>query len=116
MQTRRGSQRLPIELPVLVRWKNHAGFKRQASGKTGNISGNGLFIEIPVRPRLATPVTIRVALPREVTQVPLELVCVGRVVRWDQRGKVQGVGAIIDEYELRPAPRTGPGHLPPQSN
>jgi hypothetical protein len=46
-------------------------------------------------------------LPSEVTPVPLELVCKARVVRWNQHGQLHGVGAIIDEYELRPMPRIG---------
>jgi hypothetical protein len=56
-------------------------------------------------------------LPREVTQVPLELLCQGRVVRWNQHGQVQGLGAVIDEYELRPVTRTrSGGKRTPESN
>jgi hypothetical protein len=104
---RRTSKRMPMELPVEIRWKSRAGSQKQAVGKTGNISGSGLFIEIPVRLHRATSVKIRVLLPPEVTQVPLELLCQGRVVRWNQQGQVQGLGAVIDEYELRPVSRTG---------
>lgn len=114
---RRTSKRLPMELPVEIRWKSRAGSQKQAMGKTGNISGSGLFIEIPVRLHRATSVMIKVMLPRELTQVPLELLCQGRVVRWNQHGQVQGLGAVIDEYELRPIPRTGSGgKRPPESN
>lgn len=97
-----------MELPVEIRWKNRVGGSRQAMGKTGDISGSGLFIEIPVRPQLSTPVTIKVQLPPEVTQVPMELRCLGRVVRWNRRGQNQGLGAVIDEYELRPVPKANP--------
>jgi hypothetical protein len=107
MQQLRASQRIAIKLPVEITWKGRAGAHRRVRGKTGNISGSGLFIEVPVRPQPATPVTIKVMLPREVTQVPLELLCQGRVVRWSQRGKTQGLGAVIDEYELRRVRRTG---------
>lgn len=109
MNQRRTSQRIPMELPVEIRWKNRAGSLKQAIGKTGNISGSGLFIEIPVRLHRATSVAIKVTFPREATQVPLELLCQGRVVRWNQRGKIQGLGAVIDEYELRPVPRSEAG-------
>ena len=113
----RTGKRIPMELPVEIRWTNRAGSPKQAKGKTGNISGSGLFIEIPVRLHRATSVMIKVKLPREVTQVPLELLCQGRVVRWNHHGQVQGLGAVIDEYELRPVPRTGSGgKLPPVSN
>ena len=116
MNQRRTSQRIPMELPVEIRWKSRAGSLKQAMGKTGNISGSGLFIEIPIRLHRATSVMIKVMLPREVTQVPLELLCQGRVVRWNQHGQVQGLGAVIDEYELRPVPRTGSGgKRPPEA-
>ena len=117
MKQSRASQRIPMELPVEIRWKSRAGGNRQALGKTGNISGSGLFIAVPVRPRRDTPLNIKVSLPREVTRIPLELLCQGRVVRWNQRGMIHGVGAVIDEYEFRPAPRTGPASkLPPEGN
>ena len=117
MNQRRTSQRIPMELPVEIRWTNRAGSQKQAMGKTGNISGSGLFIEIPVRLHRATTVTIKVVLPSAATQVPLELLCQGRVVRWNHHGQVQGLGAVIDEYELRPVPRTGSGgKIPPESN
>jgi len=109
MNQRRTGQRIPMELPVEIKWKSRAGSLKQAKGKTGNISGSGLFIEMPVRLNRATSVTIKVVLPPEVTKVPLELLCQGRVVRWNQHGQVQGVGAVIDEYELRPVTRTGSG-------
>ena len=117
MNQRRASQRIPMELPVEIRWTSRAGSPKQAMGKTGNISGSGLFIEIPVRLHRATSVTIKVIFPREATQVPIELLCQGRVVRWNQRGQVQGLGAVIDEYELRPVPQIGSGaSVSPRSN
>ena len=109
MNQPRTGQRFPMKLPVEIQWKSPAGSLRKATGKTGNISGSGLFIEIPIRLRRATSITIKVVLPPEVTHVPLELLCKGRVVRWNQHGQVQGVGATIDEYELRPVRRTGSG-------
>jgi hypothetical protein len=111
MGQRRTSKRIPVELPVEIRWKSRAGSLRHSMGKTGNISGSGLFIEVATRPHRATSVMIKVTLPPEVTQVPLELLCQGRVVRWNQHG--QGLGAVIDEYELRPVQRTGLGASAP---
>jgi hypothetical protein len=97
----RSGQRIEVELPVEVRWKSRSGTYRRVHGKTYNISGNGLFVTIPIRPRLKTPVTITVSLPSEITQVPVEILCKGRVVRWDQKGQQRGLGAIIDDYQLR---------------
>ena len=68
MNERRVSQRIPMGLPVEIRWKTRAGSLKQAMGKTGNISGNGLFIEIPIRLHRATSLMIKVVLPREETQ------------------------------------------------
>jgi hypothetical protein len=109
MSQRRTGKRIPVELPVEVRWKSKAGSLRHALGKTGNISGSGLFIEIATKLHTATSVMIRVKLPSEVTKVPLELLCQGRVVRWNKQGPVQGLGAVIDEYELRPVKQGGSG-------
>lgn len=95
-----------MKLPVEIKWKSRNGGLKQAQGKTSDISGTGLFIEVPVRLQRETCVTIKIVLPPEVTRVPLELLCQGRVVRWNQQGQVQGLGAVIDEYELRPLPRT----------
>jgi hypothetical protein len=106
-----------MKLPVEIRWKSLAGTDRRVLGKTGDISGTGLFIEVGVRPRRETPVTIKVLLPRQGKQAPLELVCEGRVVRWNQRGRKQGLAAVIDEYELRPVRLREPASkLPPGGN
>ena len=101
----RAGPRIPVELPIKLRWKSRNGSYRQVQGKTGTISGNGLFMTVPLRPSRATPVTITVELPVEVTRTPIELVCKGRVVRWEREGDVLGVAAVIDAYELRPPHR-----------
>src|ERR1035441_9238716 len=105
MDERRASQRIPMELPIEIRWKTRAGSPKQAMGKLGNISGNGLFIEFPVHLQRETPVTTTVVIPRQGSQVPLELACQGRVVRWKQDGQAEGLCVVIDEYELRPVSR-----------
>jgi hypothetical protein len=78
-------------------------------GKTGDISGNGLFIEMPIRLYRATSLMINVVLPGAATQSPLELASQGRVVRWKQDGQVEGLCVVIDEYELRPISQAGSG-------
>ena len=98
----RAGIRIPVEFPVDVRWKSRWGRSRHVQGKTGNISGNGLFMRIPIRPPRETPVTMRVILPVTVTRVPVELRCNGRVIRWSCPGESRGMGATIDEYEFRP--------------
>jgi len=99
----RTGMRISLGLPVNVCWKSRSGTSRHVEGKTGNISGNGLFMNVPVRPPRNTPVTMRVVLPPTITHIPVELLCNGRVVRWSRPGEPTGMGATIDEYELRPA-------------
>lgn len=101
MHDDRGSRRVPLQLPVHVRWKAPTGKRQQAQGKTANLSGNGLFITIPVRLRPGTQVTFSVQLPAEVTRIPMELICQGQVVRQRRTGSLRGIAAIIDDYQLR---------------
>ena len=102
-ENQRSGIRIPVELPAEVHWKSRRGRTRRVEGRTGNISGNGLFMNIPVRPPCKTSVTMRVFLPATMTRVPVELRCNGRVIRWNCPGETRGMGATIDEYEFRPA-------------
>ena len=111
MNERRSSERIPMKVPVEIWWKSRTGSKRKAKGKVGDISGSGLFIEGPIHLPRETSIMIKVQLPREGTRVPLELVCQGRVVRGNPSGKTLGVAALIDDYELRPLPRTTAGKV-----
>lgn len=96
----RGGTRIPVELPVQIRWKTQAGVEQSARGKTGNMSGNGLFIMAPVHLRHDTRIQFTVLLPAEITQVPVELQCVGRVIRQHKAGAPGGLGVVIDDYQL----------------
>lgn len=98
----RSGVRIPLQLPVHVRWKNAGGY-RQVQGTTGSISGNGLFLTVPQRPPRRAPITFKIALPVEVTGVPLELLCQGRVVHCSAQGERLGVGAVIDDYKIQRA-------------
>jgi len=66
-ETRRTYRRIPVELPVSLRWRTSAGAARQIRGKTENVSGTGLFVVAPVRLRRETPISFTVILPQEVT-------------------------------------------------
>jgi hypothetical protein len=101
----RSGARIPVELPVEITWKNRSGKPRRAQGKTATMSGNGLFITVPVRLRALTPIIITVSLPVEITGKPLQLLCEARVVKQEKSAPVPGLGAIIDDYRFRPAQR-----------
>ena len=96
----RAGTRIPVELPVQIRWKTQAGNEKVALGKTENMSGNGLFILAPVRLRHDTPIQFTVALPPEVTNRPMQLHCEGRVVRRHKGNAAAGLGVVIDDYLL----------------
>ena len=59
-ENQRSGIRIPVVLPVEVHWKSRGGRTRRVAGKTENISGNGLFTCIPIRPPCNTTVTVRV--------------------------------------------------------
>ena len=103
-ETRRAHRRIPVKFEVNVLWKTRSGTQRQVQAKTENVSGTGMFVMVPIRLPRETPITFKVSLPTEITRVPIELVCQGRVIRSSRAGEPPGFGAIIDEYELRPAP------------
>lgn len=105
MKNLRGSLRVPLELPVEVRWKAGGGRTKKAEGKTGNISGNGLFMTIPKRLRAGSQIAFTIMLPAEIAKVPIKLICRGRVVRQHWSGDLRGVAAIIDDYKLIPMNR-----------
>lgn len=102
----RGGTRIPIELPVQIQWRGRKGGQRFAYGKTGSMSGNGLLIIAPLRLRHDMPIAITVSLPTEVTNVPVQLRCAGRVVRQQRVGASSGVGVVIDDYRLAAVDRS----------
>ena len=53
----------------------------KATGKIRDISGGGVFIDVPIRLSRVTSISVKLLLPLELTRVPLELSCKGRVVR-----------------------------------
>lgn len=97
----RTGARIPVQLPVEITWKNRAGHPKHAHGTTATMSGNGLFMETPIRLRASTPISIAVTLPVELTGRRLELLCTGRVVKQERDGASHGLGAIIDDYRFR---------------
>jgi hypothetical protein len=101
----RSGARIPVELPVEITWKTRAGKPHRAQGKTATMSGNGVLMAVPVHLRADTPIRIAVRLPQQVTRIPLVLLCEGRVVPQPKSISAEFMGAIIDDYRFRPAPR-----------
>ena len=103
MLERRQGKRYPLSLPVQVRWKARGKRVGRAKGKTGDISSSGLLVVIPKPLPLGTTINVTIKLPVELTKVPVQLSCLGRVVRKTRVGKGQGISAIIEDFQLRPS-------------
>ena len=101
-ETRRAHKRIAAKFEVSVLWTTRSGKQRQIKAETEDVSGTGMFMKVPVRLRPETPITFKITLPTELTRVPVELVCQGRVVRASRAGEPPSFGAIIDDYEIRP--------------
>jgi hypothetical protein len=108
MLERRQGKRYPLTLPARVRWKARGRSVGRAQGKIGDISSSGLLVVIPKPLPLGTTINVTINLPMELTKVPVELSCLGRVVRKSRMGKGQGISAIIEDFQLR-APRQKAG-------
>ncbi len=102
----RAGTRISVQLPVEIRWKNPDGVERLAQGKTDSMSGNGLFIVAPVRLRHNMPIAFTIMLPAEITKVPMQLHCVGRVIRRQRTETSDGLAVVIDDYHLSAAKTT----------
>jgi len=103
MNERRQGTRYPLRLPAEVKWKAHGTNAGRVRGEIGDISSTGLLVVIPRHLPLGTTINVTINLPVEVTKVPVELSCVGRVVRKRPIGKSQGISAIIEDFNLRPS-------------
>ena len=103
MTERRQGKRYPLKLPAQVRWRAHGKGALRAQGEVGDISSSGLLVVIPNHLPLGTTINVTINLPVELTKAPVELTCVGRVVRKSAVGKGQGISAVIEDFQLRPS-------------
>ena len=101
MRERRQGKRYALRLPAQVRWKPRWGSVGRAQGKTGDVSSSGFLLVTPSPLPVGTTINVTINLPLELTKVPVELSCLGRVVRKSRRGENQGIAAIIEDFELR---------------
>ncbi len=104
MRDQRAGVRLPMRLPSVLCWKTASGKHRTTQADTANLSRNGLLLLTSKALRPQTPIRCRVFLPKAVTGVSVELICLGRVVRRSGARDTPAIAAIIDEYELRRIP------------
>jgi len=63
-------------------------------------------MRLPSQLRPNTRITLSVSLPTEITRIPLTLLCQARVVGQKEPHTYPfGIGAIIDDYQIRPGRR-----------
>lgn len=98
---RRARERFPLSLPVEFRIIGDG--EPSGSGKTRNISSNGMLLEVAEPQRMAGPIEVMVSWPYLLDdQCGLKLVMKGRVVRTDGKGVV---AVKAQQHEFR---TTGP--------
>ena len=103
MIERRQNKRYPLSLPAEVRWTARDKSVNRVRGTIGDISSNGLMVLIPKPLPLGTMINVTINLPVETTRVPVELSCVGRVVRKSRLATGQGISAVIEDFQLKPS-------------
>jgi len=97
---RRGEQRFPLRLPVLVR-PMHGN--AEESSLTRDVSARGAFFYLDGKLTEGTPVEMILTLPAEITLTEsIRVRCKGRVVRvvGTINGGKTGIAAVIDQYDF----------------
>jgi hypothetical protein len=101
---RRGEQRFPLHLPVLV--KSMHGNVQEESSLTRDVSARGAFFYLEGQLAEGTPVELILTLPAEITLTEsIRVRCKGKVVRvvdGANSGKT-GVAAVIEQYDFATA-------------
>ncbi|HXP47281.1 MAG TPA: PilZ domain-containing protein [Terriglobales bacterium] len=98
---RRGEQRFPLRLPVVVK-SMHGGVQEESS-LTRDVSARGAFFYLDGKLAEGTPVELILTLPAEITLTDsIRVRCKGRVVRvvGTTNGGKTGVAATIDQYDF----------------
>jgi hypothetical protein len=98
---RRGEQRFPLRLPVVVR-TIHDGIQEESS-LTRDVSARGAFFYLHSKLTEGTPVEMILTLPAEITLTEsIHVRCKGKVVRVVRvpNGGKTGVAAMIEQYDF----------------
>jgi hypothetical protein len=98
---RRGEQRFPLRLPVLVRAMH--GRVPEESSLTRDVSARGAFFYIDSKLAEGTPIELVLTLPAEITLTEsIRVRCKGKVVRVVRaiNGGKTGVAAVIEQYDF----------------
>jgi PilZ domain len=94
----RNSVRFPLHLQVTLKTPNG-----EYHAKTTDISAGGILFHMESPLEVGLPVEFTIEMPVEVlgTSHPVQVICVGRVVRCSAEQSGQSVAVVIDEYHFK---------------
>ena len=98
---KRRARRFPMTLPVAVRAEE--AIAEQATVSTRDISSSGVYFNFDSELQVGTTLEFVLTLPQETTRgIPVQLKCMGKVVRVDRSANAGSVGiaATIERYEF----------------
>jgi hypothetical protein len=100
-EERRRASRLPLQVPILLRWRNGSEM-REARTVSEDVSSHGVYFSLPEGILNGTTVEIEMTLPSQVAlSGPSRIRCVGRVQRCEQEeGAEAGMAVSIKRYEF----------------
>jgi hypothetical protein len=100
-QERRRTSRLPLQVPIVLRWRNGSEM-REARTVSEDVSSQGVYFSLPEGIKDGTTVEIEMTLPSQVAlSGPSRVRCVGRVQRCEQEeGAKAGMAVSINRYEF----------------
>jgi hypothetical protein len=98
---KRAAVRFLLHAPVIIRWTDASGAKREDVGRTRDISTVGAFLTCNLRLPVGTKVGLEIHLPplERNTLQRVRLQATGKVVRVTQRAEQTGV-AVRGEFTL----------------
>lgn len=92
----RKEERVPTELKIKL---------EGGEGEVRNVSASGIYFLTEVPFSEGQPVKLKLEFS-EFPSGPLEVTCIGHVVRVEQQGLKKGVAAAISSFEFRRSERT----------
>jgi hypothetical protein len=94
---KRRAHRFPMTLPMLMARTEGS----EESVSTRDVSSGGVYFEVEEAPHAGSKLEFVITLPTEITMTgPVQIRCIGKVVRVDRGSGQIGVAATIDRYEF----------------
>ena len=95
---KRRAHRFPMALPLVLA---SPGATANEAAQTRDVSSGGVYFQMTEAPQPGNRLEFVLTLPSEITLTgPVQIRCVGKVIRVDQGSGQIGVAATIDRYEF----------------